>query len=225
MNLAFGCLAFLGVVLIILGRRLIIEDARGFSENWAWAIRVLPLADMMYLARFWDSAKTGAFMSIAGLLLLLPAGGKALWDQKHPKNEEAKSVTLSADERNDLFESIKFEHQERLARKQQKVQTLNARLTAWYQSMESRRPALTNAAPAEVAAFNAEAAAYTAFRAVPIQEAAELAKLQAKRYDFWGAVSDAEYREYKERMENTGRKRKVVRLSEDDDAALRGAPK
>ncbi len=219
MTFAFTGLAFVGVILVILGRRLIIEDARGFSEGWAWAIRLLPLADLMYLARFWDSAKTGAFMSIAGLLLLLPAGGKALWDQKHPHDGEVKTFSLSADDRNGLFQSMKFEHQERLARKQQKLQTLNARLAAWYQSMESRRPALANAAPAEVTAFNEEAAAYTSFRAVPIREAAELAKLQAKRYDNWGAISDEEYREYHERMERAGRKKKGGQVAGDDEDA------
>ena len=219
MTFVFTGLAFIGVILIILGRRIIIEDARGFSEGWAWAIRLLPLADMMYLARFWDSAKTGAFMSIAGLLLLLPAGGKALWDQKHPGGGEVKNFSRSAEDRNGLFQSMKFEHQERLARKQQKLQTLNARVGAWYQSMESRRPALANAAPAEVAAFNEEAAAYTAFRAVPIREAAELAKLQAKRYDSWGAISDEVYREYQERMERAGRKKAGGRAAgEDEDA-------
>lgn len=215
MKFTFLFLACVGVLLVILGRRLIIEDARGFSEGWAWAIRLLPLADMMYLARFWDSAKTGAFMSIAGLVLMLPAGGKALWDQKHPpENVEDRALPLDADKRNSLFESIKYEHQERLARKQQKVQTLNARLTAWYQSMESRRPALANAAPGEITAFNEEAAAYTAFRALPLREAQELAKLQVRRYDSWSSVSDAEYREYQERMEKTGRGRKVARTED-----------
>uniref|UniRef100_UPI00374FFBE5 hypothetical protein n=1 Tax=Flavobacterium sp. TaxID=239 RepID=UPI00374FFBE5 len=132
---------------------------------------------------------------------------------------EVKTFSLSADDRNGLFQSMKFEHQERLARKQQKLQTLNARLGTWYQSMESRRPALANAAPAEVAAFNEEAAAYTAFRAVPIREAADLAKLQAKRYDAWGAISDDEYREYQERMELAERKKKGGKAAgEDDDA-------
>ena len=219
MNFVFGGCAFIGVILVILGRRLIIEDARGFSEGWAWAIRLLPLADMMYLARFWDSANSGAFMSITGLILLLPAGGKALWDQKHPHAPDAPAFSLDADTRNGLFQSMKYEHAERLARKQQKLQTLNARLAAWYQSMESRRPALANAAPAEVAAFNEEAAAYTAFRSVPVREAAELAKLQAKRYDSWGAITDDEYREYLERMEKAGSKRKGGRADGDDDAS------
>ena len=218
MNFLFTGLAGIGVILVILGRRLIIEDARGFSEGWAWAIRLLPLADMMYLARFWDSAKSGAFMSIAGLLLLLPAGGKALWDQKHPHAADAPTFSLDADTRNGLFQSMKYEHEERLARKQQKLQTLNARLGAWYQSMESRRPALANAAPAEVAAFNEEAAAYTAFRSVPLKEAAELAKLQAKRYDSWGAITDDEFREYQERMGREARKQKGGRAGDDDDA-------
>ena len=219
MNFVVTGLAIAGIILVILGRRLIIEDARGFSEGWAWAIRLLPLADMMYLARFWDSAKSGAFMSIAGLLLLLPAGGKALWDQKHPHGPDAPVFSLDADSRNSLFQSMKYEHEERLARKQQKLQTLNARLGAWYQSVESRRPALANAAPAEIAAFNEEAAAYTAFRSVPVKEAAELAKLQAKRYDSWSAITDDEFREYQERTGREARKQKGGRAEgEDSDA-------
>jgi hypothetical protein len=161
----------------------------------------------MYLARFWDSAKTGAFMSLAGLVLLLPAGGKALWDRKHPKTE-AKGATLDADTRNGLFNSIKFEHEERVARKLQKVQSLNARLGSWYGSMELRRASIAQAAPADLAKFNAEAAAYTAFRAVVKQEADELAKLQAKRYDSYSAISDQEYRDYQERMEKESRRKK-----------------
>ena len=210
MNLAIGFLAFVGLLLIVLGRRIIIEDARGFSTGWVLAIRCLPLADLMYLARFWDSAKTGAFMSLAGLILCLPAGGKALWDRKHPK-PEVKGATLGlldADTRNGMFMSMKYEHDERVARKLQKVQSLNGRLSTWYTSMESRRATLAQAAPSVVATFNTEAVAYTAFREVVKKEADELGKLQAKRYDSWSALSDQDYRDYQERMEKQSRRKK-----------------
>jgi hypothetical protein len=130
---------------------------------------------------------------------------------------DAPRLALDADTRNGLFQSMKLEHEARIARKQQKLLTLNARLGAWYQSMESRRPALANAAPADVAAFNEEAAAYTAFRAVPVREAGELAKLQTKRYDSWGTITDDEYREYLDRMERAGKKRKRGADYEEDD--------
>ena len=222
MNLAIGFLSLVGLLLVVLGRRLIIEDARGFSTGWVWAIRCLPLADLMYLARFWDSAKTGAFMSLAGLILLMPAGGKALWDRKHPK-PEAKAATLGlldADTRNSMFMSIKYEHEERVARKLQKVQALNGRLSTWYGSMESRRAALAQAAPSEVATFNVEAAAYTTFRTVVKKEADELGKLQAKHYHSWSAVSDQEYRDYQERMEKQSRSRKPGVEKEESDFGI-----
>ncbi|HZJ17340.1 MAG TPA: hypothetical protein VFD27_19970 [Chthoniobacteraceae bacterium] len=222
MNLAIAFLAFVGLLLIVLGRRIIIEDARGFSTGWVLAIRCLPLADLMYLARFWDSAKTGAFMSLAGLVLCLPAGGKALWDRKHPK-PEAKGATLGlldADTRNGMFMSMKSEHEERVERKRHKVQALNGRLSTWYDSMESRRAGLAQVAPSELAKFNAEAAAYTAFRAVVKKEADELGKLQAKRYDSYNAISDQEYRDYQERMEKQSRRKKPGVETEEFDFGL-----
>jgi hypothetical protein len=212
MTLFFGILAGLGALLAILGRRLIIEDARSFSDGWVWAIRFLPLADLMYLARFWDSAKTGAFMSLAGLVLMLPAGGKALWDKKHPSAHQQKGATLGlldADTKNGYFQAMKDEHQERIARKEQKIQMLNARLAAWYQSMESRRPALANAAPAEIAAFNDEAAAYSALQVIDKTETEELTTLRAKHYDSWSSITNEEYREYLDRTDRLPRKSKA----------------
>jgi hypothetical protein len=221
MNLAIGFLAFAGLLLIVLGRRIIIEDARGFSTGWVLAIRCLPLADLMYLARFWNSAKTGAFMSLAGLVLCLPAGGKALWDRKHPK-PNAEGALLDADTRNNLFTSIKSEHDERIERKLHKVQALNRRLSTWYGSMESRRAAVAQAAPSEVARFNGEAAAYTAFRAVVKKQADELVTLQAKHYDSYNAVSDQEYRDYQERMEKQGRRKKPGVETDESDFGIGG---
>ena len=86
--------------------------------------------------------------------------------------------------------------------------------------MESRRAGLAQAAPSEVAQFNAEAAAYTAFRAVVKKEADELAKLQAKRYDSWSTVSDEEYREYQERVEKQSRRRQPGVEKEEADFGM-----
>src|SRR5678815_2258113 len=78
-------IAIVGIILTGIGRRLIISEASTISTGWTWAVRVLPLADIMFLARFWDSAKVGAFTSLAGLMCFLPLGGKTLWDKKHRK--------------------------------------------------------------------------------------------------------------------------------------------
>jgi hypothetical protein len=115
---------------------------------------------------------------------------------------------------------MKAEHEGRVERKLHKVQALNARLSTWYDSMESRRAAVAQAAPAEVATFNAEAAAYTAFRAVVKKEADELGKLQAKRYDSYNSISDQEYREYQERMAKESRRRMPHVQKEENDFGI-----
>lgn len=68
------------------GKRIffISAPARAISFWWCWSIRFVPLADIMFLARYWELGKSGALTSLIGLVLLLPMTGKALWDKKHP---------------------------------------------------------------------------------------------------------------------------------------------
>jgi hypothetical protein len=119
-----------------------------------------------------------------------------------------------------MFMSMKSEHEERVERKLHKVQALNGRLSTWYGSMESRRAGLAQATPSELAKFNAEAAAYTAFRAVVKKEADDLGKLQAKRYDSYNTISDQEYRDYQERMEKQSRRKKPGVEKEESDFGI-----
>ena len=191
-------LAAIGVILTALGRRLLIIEAASFSTGWSWAIRLLPLADVMFLARFWDSAKTGAFMSLAGLVFLAPLGGKTLWEREHPKPIDTTATygRMDGDQKNGLYISIKAEHDARVQAKQRKLERLNAHLAAWYQSMEQRRAALATATGEEVAAFNDEAACYTSLRDVSKREADALQILLSRKLEGWGSISDDEYVAY-----------------------------
>ena len=209
-------IAILGIILTGIGRRLIISEAASISDGWCWAVRLLPLADIMFLARFWDSAKTGAFTSLAGLLCFLPLGGKTLWDKKHPQPNAmpALSRQLLGDDKNEIFMSMKAEHEAQIAAKKRKLEQLNAHMAAWYANMNERRGALTAAAtPEELAQFNAEAAAYQSLHQITKEEAAALQTLLDRRLTSWGDITDAEYAAY------------VIRMDEASKRQRRGMPK
>jgi len=200
-------LALVGIMLTLIGRILLLTEASSISLGWVWAIRMLPLADVMFLSRFWDSAKKGAFTSLAGLVFLMPLGGKALWDEKHPKPVDTKATfgRLDGDRKNELYTEIKAEHDERVQAKQHKLAQLNVHLGAWYQSMQERRAGLDTATPEEVAAFNEEAAAYSALHEVSKMETEALRTLLGRNLRGWDDISDDEYVAYLRKREEQRR--------------------
>jgi hypothetical protein len=211
-EMIFYALALIGVILTGIGRVLLISEAASVSEGWRWAVRLLPLADIMFLARFWESAKTGAFLSLAGLICLMPLGGKALYERKHPKPVDTKASfgRLDGDRKNSLFVEIKLDHDARIAAKQRKLAQLNAHLAAWHQSIEQRRPGVASASPAEVAVFNEEAAAYSALHVVTREELEQLQKLLARKLDGWSSLTDDEYVAYLRKQEDRARKSRLA---------------
>lgn len=199
MSLLLWSLACAGGVLMLLGRRLIIDDARAFSVGWAMAIRFLPLADIMYLARFWNSAKLGALMSIAGMVLILPLGAKVLWDEEHPPSRAGKkgrAGSVDGDAKDAIFQDLRHDQERSLAFKEQQLKGLNGRLGAWYGSMEGRRSGLQDATPGEVAVFNEEAAAYSALLAVEKEEVEVFTHMQRSLVTNWNQITDEQARSY-----------------------------
>lgn len=202
-------LAFIGLILTFVGRRILYQEASSISDGWQWAVRLLPLADVLFLARYWEFAKTGAFTSLIGLGFLLPLGAKTMWDKKHvmPADYEARGRALNMDAKGTIYLELKAEFDARIEAKQRKLQQLNAHMGAWYANMNERRAALTNATPEQLAAFNAEADAYKALHQVTKDEAAELQEMlnkQAKGFDaysnedFGRHLADAEDRRERE---------------------------
>ena len=211
-EMIFYGLAVVGIILTGIGRILLISEAASVSEGWRWAVRLLPLADIMFLARFWDSAKTGAFLSLAGLICLMPLGGKALYEREHPKPVDTSATfgRLDGDRKNSLFEEIKLDHEGRIAAKQRKLVQLNAHLAAWHQSIEQRRPGVAAATAAEVAVFNQEAAAYSTLHGVVREEAQQLEKLLGRKLEGWSSLSDDEYVAYLRKQEERARKARLA---------------
>ena len=79
MNGILALVALIGLLLFAIGRWIISAHARDISPWWCWSIRFVPLADIMFLARYWELGKSGALTSLIGLALVLPAVGKMAW--------------------------------------------------------------------------------------------------------------------------------------------------
>lgn len=193
-TLCFGS-AVVGSILTLIGRRLLYHEAASVSDGWRWAVRILPLADIMFLARFWDTAKTGAFTSLIGLGFLLPLGAKTMWDKKHvgPGDYEARGRALDMDSKTTIYLDLKGELDARIEAKQRKLQQLNSHLSAWYSNMNVRRSALTNATPEQLTAFNKETDAYKALHQVTKDEAATLQEMLNKQAKGFGAYTNEDF--------------------------------
>lgn len=214
-------LAVPGAILTWLGRRMILGEAASISTGWAWAIRMLPLADLMFLARFWDLAKGGAFVSIAGLVCLLPMGGKMLWEESDKTTDfTAQARALEGDAKGEIYASIKREHQERIEAKQRKLQQLHGHMAAWYASMNERRTRLNQATAGQLASFNTEAAAYQSLHKVTKAEAAELQTMLNRKLDAPNDIPVEDYAAYLSGTERRARARFTLdesALSEESD--------
>lgn len=191
-------LAFIGVILTIVGRRILYQEASSISSGWQWAVRLLPLGDMLFLARYWDYAKTGAFTSLIGLGFLLPLGAKTMWDEKHvgPAEYEERGRALNMDSKGTIYMELKAEADARIEAKQRKLQQLNTHLGAWYSNMNARRTALTSATPEQLAAFNTEAEAYKALHQVTKEEAVALQEMLNKQAKGFQAYTNEDFGRY-----------------------------
>ena len=200
MNGFLALVGLVGLVIFAIGRWIISAHAREISIWWCYSIRFLPLADVMFLARYWELGKSGALTSLIGLALLLPMTGKALWDKKHPKVDPYVALfsKLSGDTKNGMFLEISQAHDSRVHLGEKKIQRLNERMAPWYAAMQTKRPTLKS--EEEIAAFNDEAAAYSALLAVAKEEAATLADLKAKTYASWTQITLEDAHPFLEQM-------------------------
>jgi signal transduction histidine kinase len=210
-TLCYGS-AVLGTILTIIGRRLLFHEAASISDGWRWAVRLLPLADIMFLARYWDTAKTGAFTSLVGLGFLLPLGAKTMWDKKNmgPADYEERGKAILMESKLDIYSNLKGELDARVDAKQRKLQQLNGHLGAWYSNMSARRASLTNATPEQLAAFNTEAEAYKALHQVTKDEVAELQKMLNKQARGFQGYTNEDFGRYV--VENEKRRERQARM-------------
>jgi hypothetical protein len=189
----------IGAAAYLLGRWLMIHDANGVDGViWTLALRVIPLAELMFLVRYYDQAKRGAFTCIAGLWLMVPFFGHRLWQvenafdrvkqqwaQREASGDDAESgpainPQLLALLPAEALSAMNSQHQLRYVAKEQKVRLLEQRLAWWYGQIQQRRAALPAGDSRAVLAFNEEANAYAALNQLAGVERAELAKLRPR---------------------------------------------
>ena len=183
LNILCGLSAVLGLILLLGGRWMMVASVGDVGLMWKLALRFLPFADLLFLSRYWDLAKNGAFTSLAGMIFLLPWAGKAICE-KNELRKTGQLYQLDHDAKAGLYESMKAQHQTCIEWKEQNVARLNACVSGWYQTLQTRRATLTGATPAQRAAYEEEAAAYIAFRELALHQAGELNTLRAQPFEF-----------------------------------------
>ena len=204
-------LAFVGMLISAVGRWMVAHEAKHLGFFARAIIWLVPLGDVTFLVRNWEAARTGVFTGLVGLALILPWAGKTAWDKEHaPLPTTVNTKLVTGDVKDDIFRELKYEHEAKTERQHYKVQKLSVNLAAWYARMEARRAAL--ATPEEIEAFNFEAAEYQALNAEMKEEVARLTALQAKKYESWGQLTDAEILEYQRRPKPAEKRGRLGRL-------------
>jgi hypothetical protein len=183
--------AVVGLALIAIGRIMLFFEVRYLPWGWKLAAWFLPLGDLLTLSRFWDTAKRGALIALAGMLLLLPFGALAI-SQFERQKATGFAGRLNGDQKKYVFQQMREEHMNAVENKQEKCNKLNGYLNTWYQSLQAKRPTLTQA---QMADFNKEAAAYASFRVAVQEEAGDFSKLESQSFEF-NDMKDADYDEF-----------------------------
>ncbi|MEA3186324.1 MAG: hypothetical protein QOD99_154 [Chthoniobacter sp.] len=182
LNIICGVIGVAGLLMIGIGRWMLISEVAGMGTFWKIAAR-MPMSEVLILSRFWETAKNGAFTSLAGLVLLIPWGALQLSATK-AEAQGSRAARLDNDSKASLYASMKLNHDSVIEAKQAKFKKLTDYMAAWYSSLESRRALVKTAAPEQLVKFNEEVAAYVALRGVTKDELAELTALQTKKYEF-----------------------------------------
>jgi len=175
-------LALVGVIFLIIGRLIVVRRAREISGWWVLSIWFLPLGDLMFLARYWDLAKSGATLAIIGLFMIAPFGVVTIYEAQSRVHDGAKTHRIGMDRIDEA--TMEYGETERvmlIQAKEAKLKALKARMLEWYLSLQSRRAALPAEAEDQITAFNEEAAAYQSLLSISKEETAELESMKGRR--------------------------------------------
>ncbi len=158
----FGYVAIGGGILMFFTRRSVKGEAVATNEFWRRAFRIIPFAEMFFAASHWSRGKMKIAAAVwgTGFLCCVPFSLMKLqsYEQKHALRQSGEGEKPAGLEAmlaaGDGGEAI------RLWQRETRLAALHSRLLGWFQAMSAHRAALAGAAPAEIVAFNAEAAAY-----------------------------------------------------------------
>ena len=191
-------LAGIGLIAIFVGRHMMIRDTGGdVPMLWMLALRFIPFSDLVYMVRHFAQARKGGLIAIAGMWLMVPCAGTRLWQQQtqfrqqieERKDELAKRMEKISDGDVSSEQLAQMSGEEasafanfqgrKLVEKEKLVNQLNARLSWWYQQLQSRQAALDPKDDAAVREFNADAAAYASLNEIAKEKNQELVVLRS----------------------------------------------
>ncbi len=147
------------LLLLITGITIILRAFRT-SVGWGLACLLLPLANILFVIRYWQDMRRVAFYSFGGLALVLLGAGSFLLDPNF------RIVFDRAKERgSEALAARQLQRQQRAASDQaerhQRARELFGYLKNWQGELEARRPA-ANASEAQKTAFEQEHTNYRA---------------------------------------------------------------
>lgn len=153
---------------------------------------LVPMLILTTLIRHYRRARKGAFISMAGLWLMVPFFGNRLWEKQTAAMESAggrkhdtEETLADADEEDEDATSARGGQKgeppqlQKLSEKEKLVNQLNTRLVWWHQQLDGRRASLDRNNAHAVREFNADAAAYAGFHEIAKEKNQELLTLRS----------------------------------------------
>ena len=186
-----AAIAILGGLAVLHGNYRLIRDVGSEKPVRRYiSLCVAPILILTTLIRHYRRARMGAFISMAGLWLMVPFFGNRLWEKQTAAAEsqnrahEAQEILAESDDEDDAAPARGGQKGQppqfqRLVEKEKLVNQLNARLSWWHQQLQGRRASLDAKNTHAVREFNAEAAAYASFHEIAKEKNQELLTLRS----------------------------------------------
>ena len=183
----FPYLAIAGAILIYLARRRIKPHETELSHYWFRAFRIVPFAEIFFAASHWEQPKMRSSVAvwIIGFSLCMPFAVEKLqsYERNRLLEKHRQRAAIEGDFSDSDTDTEKAMAELRLWQMESRLEALNRRMIDWYNVMNARRQAIASAPPAEIEAFNHEAAAYAELLAITKNEAAEIARMKSEIRD------------------------------------------
>ena len=192
LEMILAALAILGGLATLHGNYRLIRDVGHEKPVRRYiSLCLVPMLILTTLIRHYRRAKMGAFISMAGLWLMVPFFGNRLWEKQTAAMEsagdrkhETEEMLADAEEEEDATpqrsgKAAELPQFQKLVEKEKLVNHLNARLVWWHQQLEGRRASLDKNNAYAVREFNADAAAYASLHEIGKEKIQELLTLRS----------------------------------------------
>ena len=193
LEIILASIAILGALATLHGNYRLIRDVGHEKPVRRYiSLCLVPMLILTTLIRHYRRARTGAFISMAGLWLMVPFFGNRLWEKQTAAMEsasggrhETEEILADGDEEEDDAKPARGgqqgepAHVQRLAEKEKLVNQLNARLLWLHEQLQGRRASLDPGNTHAVREFNADAAAYARLNEIAKEKNQQLLTLRS----------------------------------------------